>query len=1483
MSKRRVIKRIVLAVLLVVVVAIAAAVITIHTNYGRELIREQVEAQLDNTFIGGASIARVKGSPFGELWLEGVVINGPDREPAITVGKLKLEVGLLALVSKQARIGGLEAHDVEVVLKRDPDGQLQVSRMMKPKTDDEKSGWAVDIPELAVHRARVALQTADGWMHLDDLEIRGSAHMPTDDPIEASVHLTGMWREREAAIGLVATVVSDPAENITQVPTLITRVGGVTVAANAVRFAPASDTRAMLVEGHVTIDAPAAAVAHLAPSVKLPADVAVTVFASARAPWTDVEVIGHVGATPVHAVVAADLAARHARGSVSSDAVDVTTLSGGKVRGVVAVVASFDSRMSAAGELPATTAQVAFSGQVAELPPADGTIALSIAGDRTSAVVGLTGPSLTANVTAQLRKIGDAITLERGTVVAATSNPRRATGGLAPVRGAIDLDLRASGRLVPAPDLAIEGRVAGRRLRTKGLSVASLDLAIDASHLPKRPRGRAQLVLEDLVRDDMQLGRLQVNAANRSDGKIAVAVRSRPKVNPWRIDVDALVTPPGRGGVVTVDLVHHMIRAASAGEWIGDSGRIEIGPEELVVRDVRSRGADGEISIAATLDRAGRGEGDLVAKIDATRIDLDNLSSTYRGRVDAHVDVTRTRGRWAGAVDVSAKGVALDPRTVTIDADLKVLARADQLVVDANASSLGLGGATLTLDIDAPKDIANVEMWRHLHRGVIRKGRVSFERLDLAKLADLAGRTGEVSGMLDGDVVLDANTTGGTIRIRDVVVPALKLDGAIDADLRVAQSGTDVITPTLSGTLGRLGRFQATAELATPPHLFDIAAWQRLGKGAMRGATLRVEDLAIDSALLDRAGIATELRGRATISAELAAAMRSAQVAVDVTELRGSPIAEPIEAHFAAAIDEESAKTSLTVRAKTATLVEVRGTIPVTMAEIQRDPAAALAKKLDLTATIPSAPAPALLAVFGRTEITGGTIAGEVRIAGTVREPTIKARITGSMISVPPGPNNKPIKTLESIVAVASWDGKAGKLTLDGKQQDGTLRVVASGNPRDLDTGTLTLEAKKFDLVPLLVFAPGPAGGAAGRLDANLRAVGLNPANMKLRGELHLADARVPVAPQIGTLRRAKVDVVVGDAVMTVAVVGRLGAGHVSMNSRFELTGVTPTSGAATAVLRKVSPIGTVEPVIDANVTAKLRRENNAWIADVVVTNGVVVVPKGRGEKLKPVGMPGDMVFATGKRIEEIVGGEPELPPKEPNLIVNLTLRATHVESPEVRSIIKGKLKLSADPRSVGIVGTIDADRGVLDLFGRRYVVERAGIRFDGSTDPLLDLMITHDFPEVTTITQVRGRLSKPDLIMSSDPGVYSQGQLLGFLLGGEPNGDPNSGSARERVADAGTSFVANKLGGYVRNALPIDIDVLRYEASSASSSAAVTVGTWLTRSLFLAYRRRLESRPDENAGEGEVEYWLSRRVMVEGVVGDRGYNGVDLLWRKRY
>ncbi len=316
---------------------------------------------------------------------------------------------------------------------------------------------------------------------------------------------------------------------------------------------------------------------------------------------------------------------------------------------------------------------------------------------------------------------------------------------------------------------------------------------------------------------------------------------------------------------------------------------------------------------------------------------------------------------------------------------------------------------------------------------------------------------------------------------------------------------------------------------------------------------------------------------------------------------------------------------------------------------------------------------------------------------------------------------------------------------------------------------------------------------------------GLDLRTTQIAGELHLADSRIPIAPTVGTLRRAKIDAVIADHQVTLGIDGRLGKGSVVVKGSIALDGAAPNGGKASITLRKVSPIGVVEPEITADVSATLSRNGDQWLADLVVNKGSIVVPDSRGEKLKPVGAPSDMTFASGASLTD--RPREDRPPSNPILVAKVMLRPIRVESEEFRGDIRGQVELHADGDSIGMFGSIDADRGDLDLFGRRYYVERAAVHFDGSIDPLLDVRITHEFAEVTTVTEVHGRASKPELVMGSDPGTYSQGQLLGFLLGGDPTGDPQAGAAGDKVTDAGASLIANKLGGYVRNHLPIDVD----------------------------------------------------------------------------
>jgi hypothetical protein len=1456
-----------------VIAAVGAAVIALHTDWGREQVRVRLEDRLGDVFVGGATVGKLEGSPFGDLVARDVVIRDPGGAPAITVKTLRIRLAILPLISKEARLSTVIADDAEVTIARDERGELSIAHLLKP---GPKSGWSAQMPDIRLHRAHVAYDPGRGeQVNLDGIELQAEASAPFAGPLGASVKLTAHWRERGLPIELDANVRSD--EDGLAIGRAFARAGDIVVTGDDVRIGK-SPAGGPAISGAISVVAPRAAVERLGLGFDTPADLSVRVTAERlpASPWTRVDLAGSVGGEPVTARLRADLDARHFAGFVSTGTLDATALSDGRIEGSAAAFVTFDAALPADRELPVGSAMIHAWGTIEGVPETDARVALTSTGERATVIVELEGRALHAAASAELSKRGEAITLHRGTLTASTGDPQSASGGAAPVHGAFRAELTASGALAPRPDLAVAGTIDGRRLRFRDLSIESMKLAIDARQLPARPRGRAELAARGVVRGTMNLVELAVTAADRPDGKLAVAVRTRPKQHPWLIEADSLVTT---GDTVVVDLLRHHVRAGSGADWRGTSGRVAISPERIELRDLATRSATGgAIELDGVLHRAGRRAGDVEARVDVRSLALDNFDARYRGTASGRVELARRAGRVTAHAELAGRGVALDPAAAPVDADAKLDVREGQLVLDARASSPRLGRVAVAADLAAPRDASNVLAWQALGRGAIRSGRVTLERIDVGRVAALAGREGEHRGVINGELQLSGTTASGAVTLRGLVTPATRGLGAIDADLQLAQTPRGELTPALAVRLAGLGSLDARAAIAPPARPFDPAAWRRLGRGALASASIRTSELAFDPGVLDRFGVTTNLRGRASLAIELGAGARTAKITGRVRELRGSPIAEPVTVELTAAAGEEATTFRLVAGTAQTRLVEADGRIARSFAQLQANPRAA---PLKATAKLPAVPARQLFAVFGRPDVLGGTISGTIDVAGTAAAPTGRAQITAANIVLPPGPRNRPIKPLERLVVDANWNGREAAIVVSGTQPGGQLTVLAKVDPAALGRATVSLRATKFDLRSLLVFVPGAVGASGGMLDANLVVTGLDPRTARAAGELHLAEARVPLAPSIGTLRRAKIDIVAGERDLRLAVDARLGGGTVKAAGTIALVGAAPTGGDLTLELRKVSPIGAVEPEISADVKAKLTKAQGRWIADVAVSNGSIDVPKGHGEPLKPVGPPNDLVFLSG----EPGGRRPrkQEPPSRPVIEARVQIGPTYIKSEELRGIIRGKVTVTADAESVGIVGAIEAYRGDLDLFGRRYLVERAAARFDGPPDPLLDIVITHDFPELTTVTSVRGRLSKPELIMSSEPSLYSQGQLLGFLLGGEPNGEPATGNPRDRVAAAGTSLVANRLGGYVKRALPFDIDVLRYEAATASSSAAFTVGTWLTRSLFVSYRRRFEARTDENTGEAEAEYWMTRRVMLEGVVGDRGYSGVDLLWRKRY
>src|SRR5690606_12397763 len=155
---------------------------------------------------------------------------------------------------------------------------------------------------------------------------------------------------------------------------------------------------------------------------------------------------------------------------------------------------------------------------------------------------------------------------------------------------------------------------------------------------------------------------------------------------------------------------------------------------------------------------------------------------------------------------------------------------------------------------------------------------------------------------------------------------------------------------------------------------------------------------------------------------------------------------------------------------------------------------------LRATARIPNAPARRLLGVFGRGEVIGGVLDGTIEVRGSVGDPIATVQLVGTDLRVPPGPDGTPIRVVRRITVDGDWRDGGGRLAVDAEQPGGSLKVRATGSPERPDDVTLAVTARSFDLVPLLVFAPGPFGGAGGQLDARFTVRGTDPATATIAG-----------------------------------------------------------------------------------------------------------------------------------------------------------------------------------------------------------------------------------------------------------------------------------------------------------------------------------------------------------------------------------------------
>ena len=941
--------------------------------------------------------------------------------------------------------------------------------------------------------------------------------------------------------------------------------------------------------------------------------------------------------------------------------------------------------------------------------------------------------------------------------------------------------------------------------------------------------------------------------------------------------VDARATV-GLDGTITAVLENHKVQTASGVVWSGSGGKLMVVPDTIAVRELKTGDGTGTVTANATI---GRDTGDLTADVDAKNVALANLAPGFAGSVAASAHVTKKSGRWDATANIAAKGVVLAPDRPKLDGSVVLAVHGRRINTTTSVSSADIGEVRVVGELDGPADLTDPAAWKRVDRKAIHSIALQFVDVQLAR-ADK-----RMTGVITGEVALTGTDSRGTVHLRDFHTKVGVAEG--DVTFTGERGTVDAnIAAQLVGIVAGTGAIHAQL----PAHLFDPAAWRSLGTGALLGGSFQAHDVAVTPEVIAKLGGKAPYHATIDFDANLEAAGGGGGMKLDVRGLEGGALMQPIDAHLEASIDAHGAQASGSVKTGAVPLLALDLHSPLTRNDLLAgDPRLATLTGTIAVAKLPAVgepppvvPAKQLLAVFGRHDVSDGTLAGTIQLAGTIGVPTAVAAITAYNITIPASVEGRKPAKLTDLAIHAQWDGTSGQLDILGHESEtASLHVTAHGRPDRLATLEGGFEATKLDIAPFTAFAPGPLGAAKGTLTSSLKLVGLDPDTGDLHGTLLLENGRVPLHDLIGTLRNANLDVNIANHTVTAQLKGKLGKGDVEGKAIVALTGSTPKTADVTLALRQISLIRAHQPQIDAKVHAKLAY-GDQWTGDIAVTDAHVLVPQSGGTELLESAMPSDMLFVDGKP-PEVSSLLQRPPPSHPWLVANVSLAPTTVDVQDVqyqvRGDISGALVLSVGGGDIGLDGAIDAQRGDIQLLGQRSQLDHGSVVFDGTLDPLLNIRVIRDLDDMTITCEVSGRLSRPEVAFTTDASGYTQGDLLAFFVGGEPGGSRGEVGQAAASAAAGyaSSLVSQKLNDKLLKRFNVKLD-FHYDPATSANSEAFGLSTWINRNTFIEYRQHLEARPDENANEVDAEYHLRGNTMLDGNIGDRGYAGADLVHR---
>jgi autotransporter translocation and assembly factor TamB len=526
-----------------------------------------------------------------------------------------------------------------------------------------------------------------------------------------------------------------------------------------------------------------------------------------------------------------------------------------------------------------------------------------------------------------------------------------------------------------------------------------------------------------------------------------------------------------------------------------------------------------------------------------------------------------------------------------------------------------------------------------------------------------------------------------------------------------------------------------------------------------------------------------------------------------------------------------------------------------------------------ITAKIPAFP---LSKVPRLAQGLSGELSGELRWTGSVDDPNASAELRATKLRF--GASD-----FAQLDVSGTYDGKrvTGRAqALQGTRTALDLRVslpLAADQPLALDArfDQLLIDLRSDDLpvvrrVRAVLDGEAHAKGTraqptlSGRLAVRDGVLGLTATSMEYRNVTLAA-----------SLRDQKI---VLDQLLVHA-----GDGNARMYGNAVLEGLTLRTAELHVISQKfpISMNG-LSGWLDTQVDAYANRDAGGTRVRLQIRDGTLKLPKISSRRsLQSTGPLKDVVFV-------------DAPPdkKLPKVAQALTVEARapgpfRLRSPEGAIDLGAILRLAPADQKITLWGSLSGLGGWIELFGRRYQVERLRIGFDGSPDfdPQLDIRLTRQVADAVIALEVYGSMRRPKLAFTSDPPVYGEAQVIGLIV----SGDAGNQQVSERSLDQqAIGALSGLLVGRIKDELApqLPLDVIKVDAGPTGTTR-LEAGKFITDSIYVGYVLQLGGgqvtpRPI-NRNEAQVDYRFLRNYHLESRFGDAGAGSIDLYWSKRF